>query len=154
MFASLPPIHVSDYLVTQYFDRLSSFFHVLHGPTFQKQYQAFHDNPSGAELSWLALLFLICSITVNTMEDNDPVLTEIATKMPRAHDTASVSYQYRTMAMICLCRDNFMVRHSLSTLEALLLLAYTITHNEGVDRSWALLGRWPSSPCEQILTRS
>jgi hypothetical protein len=36
--------------------------------------------------------------------------------------------------------DHFFVRHKLSTLETLLILIYDISHNDGADRGWALLG--------------
>jgi hypothetical protein len=141
MLSSLPSNASGDYLITQYFLRVSPFFHVLHGPTFQKQYQAFVRDPSSVDFSWLGLLFIMHSITINTMEDNDPILTEILSIMPQASHASAVSYHYRVMAMLCLCRDNFMVHHRLSTLEALLILAYSISHNESVEGSWTLLGK-------------
>ncbi|PYH98629.1 hypothetical protein BO71DRAFT_370650 [Aspergillus ellipticus CBS 707.79] len=42
LVAILPPDHCCEYLITQYFTRLSPLFHILHGPTFQKQYNAFN----------------------------------------------------------------------------------------------------------------
>jgi hypothetical protein len=39
-----------------------------------------------------------------------------------------------------LSQDDFLIRHDLTTLEALLVLIYAISHNEGVERGWVLLG--------------
>lgn len=39
LLAILPPKECCDYLISQYFLRLSPLFHVLHGPTFQKAVQ-------------------------------------------------------------------------------------------------------------------
>ncbi|KAL6230073.1 hypothetical protein BDW75DRAFT_249066 [Aspergillus navahoensis] len=136
ILAHLPPAHCCDYLVTEYFLRLSPLFHILHGPTFQKQYNAFRRDPTGADLSWIALLFAICSATINTLDANDSILADIS----GAPDIPSANYRFRTAAMICLSQDQFLIRHSLSTLEALLLLIYTISNHEGAERAWTLLG--------------
>ncbi|OJJ41927.1 hypothetical protein ASPWEDRAFT_167917 [Aspergillus wentii DTO 134E9] len=140
LLARLPPSSCCDYLITQYFMRLSPMFHILHGPTFQKQYNGFIHDPSSVDLSWLALLFLICSVTLNTMAGDDPTLADLWIKYPNARDIPSVSCQLRSAAMICLSQDQFLIRHRLTMLEALLILIYTISHNEGVERSWTLLG--------------
>jgi hypothetical protein len=143
LFAALPPSHCCDYLITQYFVRLSPIFHVLHGPTFQNQYQDFLQNPQDTDLAWLALLFAMCSVAVHTLEDDDSVLAEIRSKQhqPQTQERAEISYQLRIAAMVCLSQDNFMVNHRLCTLEALLILIYTISNYEGVERGWALLGK-------------
>jgi hypothetical protein len=142
LLALLPPAHCRDYLITQYFVRLSPIFHILHGPTFQNQYRSFSQNPREADLAWLALLFAMCSVSVHTLEDDDAVLVAIRSKQdqPQDQERAAISYQLRAAAMVCLAQDNFMVKHRLSTLEALLVLIYTISNYEGTERGWALLG--------------
>ncbi|PYH88648.1 hypothetical protein BO71DRAFT_435548 [Aspergillus ellipticus CBS 707.79] len=95
----LPPIDCCDYLVTQYFMRLSPFFHILHGPTFQNQYHQFVQNPSGVELSWLALLFAICSVSIHTLEYDDRILQDLWPQQlqpqlqtpPQTHDHGAAS---------------------------------------------------------------
>jgi hypothetical protein len=143
LLAALPPIHCCDYLITQYFVRLSPIFHILHGPTFQHQYRTFLQSPREADLAWLALLFAICSVSLHTLEDDDAVLIAIRSKQhpSQAQETAAISYQLRTAAMKCLSQDDFMVKNRLSTLEALLVLVYTISNHDGVERAWALLGK-------------
>jgi hypothetical protein len=42
--------------------------------------------------------------------------------------------------MMALSQDQFLVRHDISTLEALLILVHMISHNEGPEYGWALLG--------------
>jgi hypothetical protein len=142
LLALLPPAHCCDYLITQYFVRLSPIFHILHGPTFQSQYRTFSQNSREVDLAWLALLFAMCSVSVHTLEDDDAVLAAIRLKQgqPQDQERAAISYQLRAAAMACLSQDNFMVKHRLSTLEALLVLIYTISNYEGVERGWALLG--------------
>jgi hypothetical protein len=139
----LPTTHCCDYLITQYFVRLSPMFHILHGPTFQKQYKDFLQNPLKVDLSWLALLFAICSVSVHTLEEDDAVLKDLWLRQPQPHaqDRAVISNQLRASAMVCLSQDNFLVHHRLCTLEALLVMIYTISNYEGVERGWALLGK-------------
>lgn len=143
LLAILPPPNCCDYLVTEYFMRLSPLFHILHGPTFQKQYNAFRQDSSRTDLSWVALLFTICSATVNTMQNDDSVLEELWPQHSDDHDIVGLAHRFRTAAMMCLSQDQFMIRHSLSTLEALLILIYTICNHEGAERAWTLLGKHP-----------
>ncbi|KAJ6127594.1 hypothetical protein N7523_003206 [Penicillium sp. IBT 18751x] len=140
ILAILPPAPCCDYLVTEYFLRLSPLFHILHGPTFQKQYNAFRQNPSDAELSWIALFFLMCSATTNTMESDNRILGDIYPMAAATNGLEMIAHQFRTAAMICLWQDQFFIRHTISTLEAVLLLVFTISNNEGAERSWTLLG--------------
>lgn len=142
LISALPPRESCEHLIIQYFTRISPFFHILHGPTFQGQFAAFLRDPSGCDLSWLALLFLICSATVKTLDENDTILGTMTTDAPNSPNRASVSERYRAVAMVCLCQDKFLVRYRLSTLEALLVLVYTINHNEGVENSWVVLGKF------------
>lgn len=140
ILAILPPKECCDYLISQYFLRLSPLFHVLHGPTFQRQYNKFLDQPLTAELSWLALLFTILSTILDTMEDDDPILTQLWTQELRFQSMSNVAAQCRKSAMVCLSQDQFLIRHTLNTLETLLILIYGISHNNGVEQTWVLLG--------------
>jgi hypothetical protein len=139
--AALPAKPTCEYLITSYFQHISPFFHILHGPTFQEQYKAYLDSPLSTDFAWLALLFLICSITVNTLEEDDPAFCALRSGLRPDWLVANVSLYYRQMAMNCLCKAEFLVCLSLGTLEALLLLVYSISHNEGVEQSWTLLGQ-------------
>jgi hypothetical protein len=137
----LPPDAVCEYLVSHYFAHLCSLFRVLHGPTFQKQYSAFLQDRQQADLSFLALLFAICSLTVKTIPDPDPGLMEMWREdQPLPRDISSLAQKYRDAALMCLAQDQFLVRHSLKTLETLLVIIHTISDSEGAEFGWALLG--------------
>ncbi|KAJ0418814.1 hypothetical protein BJY00DRAFT_302623 [Aspergillus carlsbadensis] len=140
ILATLPPRESCDYLISQYFLRLSPLFHVLHGPTFQRQYNTFLENPSGADLAWVALLFTVLSMVLNTLEeDDDPLAERLWLQQLQYTSLQGIASQYRKSAMLCLSEDNFLIRHSLNTLEALLILLYGISQNDGVEQTWALL---------------
>ncbi|KAL3458200.1 fungal-specific transcription factor domain-containing protein [Aspergillus heterothallicus] len=139
ILAMLPPKECCDYLITRYFQLLSPLFHILHSPSFQKQYTIYQMDPLDVDLSWLALLFAICSVTLNTMEDSDPIVLRLQDFNNQLLPTSMV-VQLRNAALMCLSQDQFLIRHSLNTLEALLILTYGISHNDGVERAWVLLG--------------
>lgn len=140
LLQQLPPDSCCEYLISEYFTRLSPMFHILHGPTFERQYATFLQDRANTSFSWLALLFMVCSVTLNTMDPGDPVLVDVLAGQPRLNDTAAAMHQLRKAALTCLAQDRFLVHHDLNTLEAILILIYTVSHNEGVERGWVLLG--------------
>ncbi|KAJ5288896.1 hypothetical protein N7478_001926 [Penicillium angulare] len=141
---SLPPKPCCDYLVSTFFKNISALFPILHGPTFLKQYTTFMQQPYDVDLAWLALLFSICSLVINTLDANDPRLVYIwpqsVSTPTQAPSTVSASHRLLRTAMTCLSQDHFFIRHKFSTFEALLMVIYNLSHNESVDQGWALLG--------------
>lgn len=138
----LPSRTSCDCLVSHFFNHISALFPILHGPTFQKQYVAFMQQPYEVDLSWLALLFSMCSLTLNSMEPSDPRLVDIWPKgsYSKEQEAVNLSRRLQQTAMVCLLQDQFFIRHKLSTFEALLMMIYNLSHNESVDQGWALLG--------------
>lgn len=136
----IPPAECCDYLIIQYFTFIAPMFHVLHESSFQRRYNAFTRDRQTDDLSWLALLFSILSVSVQTLEDNDPVLRTVREGVPSAAGTHNLATELRKHAMTCLSGDDFMFHFSLETLESLLLLIYGISHDSGVHAAWTLLG--------------
>lgn len=142
LIAKLPPTECCDYLVSKYYSHCSPLFKVIHGPTFQDQYIMFQRDQNNVPLSWLAVLFVVCSMGLNTIEANDPVILEWLSNQQNncAQDTLALSRSLRSAALSCLAQDQFLIHHDLNTLEAVLLLIYSICHIEGVEHGWTLLG--------------
>ncbi|CAK97326.1 hypothetical protein M747DRAFT_369076 [Aspergillus niger ATCC 13496] len=148
MIDSLPPKSCCDYLVSHFFKHISALFPILHGPTFQKQYTAFMQRPHDVDLPWLALLFALCSLSLNTLDESDPRLACVWSQLPSnvtqgastVPVTVSVSRRLLRTAITCLLQGDFLIRHTFSTFEALLMVIYSLSHNESVDQGWALLG--------------
>ncbi|KAF5676195.1 fungal transcriptional regulatory n-terminal [Fusarium heterosporum] len=138
----LPSESVREFLISRYFTYQAPLFHILHGPTFQQQYEEFSQDPTQASLSWLALLFTLCSLGVQTLETSDSVLRECQPTWSEADtcDRLSLYRHFRSAALACLSEARFMIRYDLNTLEALLIMTYGICHSEGVDRPWIFLG--------------
>ncbi|KAI0411888.1 hypothetical protein F5X98DRAFT_32922 [Xylaria grammica] len=140
LLAMVPPAPSCDYLISRFFMYMSQFFPILHGPTFQKEYVAFVGNPSAVDLSWLALLFMLLSIGLHTLDYDDALPDDLRPDRYTLHDSRMSTRRYREAAMICLSKDQFLTSYRLNTLQALLLVVYEICHEEGVERGWTLLG--------------
>lgn len=140
LLALLPSESVCEYLVSQYFTYIAPLFHILHGPTFQIQYSNFSRDPEKTDLSWLALLFAMCSQALKTIDDEDSAPLDLWKSTSEPRDLRALSLTYRNAAMMCLSQDQFLVRQNLSTLETLLILIHTISDGEGAENGWILLG--------------
>lgn len=57
LVAALPSRLVVDGLVSRYFNSNSPALHIIHGPTFQKEYQHFWAHQNETPIAWLALLY-------------------------------------------------------------------------------------------------
>ncbi|KAL4901482.1 hypothetical protein BDW74DRAFT_170180 [Aspergillus multicolor] len=110
---SLPPKSCCDYLLSHFFRIIAPLFPILHGPTFQKQYTTFMQRPHEVDLHWLALLFALCSLSLNTLDENDSRLAGSWTSLPssptQAPATLSLSRRLLRTAMTCLLQDEFFI---------------------------------------------
>ncbi|KAK5018770.1 hypothetical protein LTR16_001043 [Cryomyces antarcticus] len=138
LLVALPPFQQCNKLKDVFFQVFSPLFHVLHDPTFDADYRRFQSNPESVSLSWLALLFVILSISVTALEDSSPLLHDLGRKSSSTENVAFLSSRYRAAAMQCLEADYYLWRHTMQTLQALILMIYGINHTHG--QTWALLG--------------
>lgn len=134
----LPPLPQVEELKSVYFQVFSPLFHVLHDPTFHARYEEFKQDPRSVSLSFLALLFVILSLSVTALDDDNPLLRDLGRDPSPGENIRSLSAKYRGAAMRCLVADNFMFRHNLCTVQSLVLLIYAINHAQGP--AWSLLG--------------
>lgn len=154
LMAIIPAPHHCGYLINYYFQHMSPLFHILHGPTFEKDYRAFVRDPSKTSRSWLALIFMVLSMAVHAIDDDDALLREICPQTLQGFKPEQIAHQYRTAALMALSLDNFLIHHDLNTLEAVLLLIYAINHWEGVEYSWVVLGKLLFSRNESYVSRT
>lgn len=61
---ALPSKYMSDILVGRYFNSYDPSTHILHGPSFQRQYQAHWTNPEQTSIVWVAMLFAIMRLAM------------------------------------------------------------------------------------------
>jgi hypothetical protein len=111
----------------------------LHDPTFHAQYSQFVDQPSSVSVSWLAILFVLISLAVTGLEENDPVLRDLARSPEPCANIRLLSRRYREAAMKCLVKQGvFWGKHNVQSLQALIMLIYAMGHSQ--DHTWTLLG--------------
>lgn len=113
-------------------------FHILHDLTFDAEYQQFYHDPGSVSISWLALLFAILAIAVSALDDDDPLLSDLGRERTVSRNIKVLSARYRSAALQCLAADGVMTRHSISSLQALVLISYARLHR-GLP-FWTLLG--------------
>ncbi|KAJ5178817.1 hypothetical protein N7492_002027 [Penicillium capsulatum] len=138
LLALLPPGRYCDNLKEVYFRVVSPVFHILHDLTFEAEYQQFCHDPSSVSTSWLALLFAILAIAVSALEDDDPLLADLGRERTVSRNIKILSARYRSTALRCLAADGVMTRHTINSLQALVLVSFARLHR-GLP-FWTLLG--------------
>ncbi|KAJ5628543.1 hypothetical protein N7490_010771, partial [Penicillium lividum] len=138
LLALLPPGRYCDTLKEVYFRVFSPVFHILHDLTFEAEYQQFCHDPSSVSTSWLALLFAILAIAISALEDDDPLLSDLGRERTVSRNIKVLSARYRSAALRCLAADGVMTRHSINSLQSLVLISYARLHR-GLP-FWTLLG--------------
>ncbi|CAG7557749.1 unnamed protein product [Fusarium equiseti] len=64
LLSRLPDRKVADRLLSRYFASMSPSQHIIHRPTFTRQYTKFWQDPEGTSLHWIAQLFMMLSLGV------------------------------------------------------------------------------------------
>lgn len=64
IMALLPSKYITDLLVARYFNSYDPATHILHGPTFQAQYNKHWEDPTQTELVWIAMLFAMMRLAM------------------------------------------------------------------------------------------
>ncbi|KAJ5668913.1 hypothetical protein N7462_009983 [Penicillium macrosclerotiorum] len=138
LLALLPPGRYCDILKEKYFRVFSPVFHILHDLTFEAEYQQFCHDPGSVSTSWLALLFAILAIAISALDDDEPLLSDLGRERTVSRNVKVLSARYRSAALRCLAADSVMTRHSINSLQALVLISYARL-NRGLP-FWTLLG--------------
>lgn len=137
ILGALPSQSYCSELVRVYFTSYASLFHVLHAPTFERQYERFVQGAHDMPLAWLALLFAILGTAVHALPSNSQLL-DLSHQSRSLEKIEDLSSRYRSLAMRCLEHDHYLWTHNVTTLQALILLMYSINHSNG--QTWTLLG--------------
>ncbi|QKX53693.1 uncharacterized protein TRUGW13939_00773 [Talaromyces rugulosus] len=139
LLGSLPAFENCDKLKEIFLNVFSPLFHILHEPTFEAKYRDFRRAPQSTPISFLALLFVIFSLAITSLDEHNPLVTEIGQGTALgAINARGLASHYRSAAMRCLFADDFLSQHNLCTLQSLVLLVYAMSHAGG--SIWSLLG--------------
>ncbi|KAF2756628.1 hypothetical protein EJ05DRAFT_502124 [Pseudovirgaria hyperparasitica] len=66
ILASFPPKQSADLLITRYFNTYDPSLHIVHGPTYQKQYDRHWQTPSETPVIWLGMSFAMMCIALQS----------------------------------------------------------------------------------------
>jgi hypothetical protein len=138
LLVALPPRKACQELVDVYFQSFASLFHLLHDPTFRRQYDFFLEDPESMPLSWIGLLYSMLSTAVLALPPDSTLLSDLSRQKTPLARSVELTQHYRDMAMRSLEADNFMWDHNVTTLQALIILIYGLSHSHG--QTWTLLG--------------
>jgi hypothetical protein len=138
LLLALPPQKACRELVDVYFQSFASLFHILHDPTFRRQYAFFLEDPQSMPLSWIGLLYSILATAVLALPPDSPLLSDLSRQASPLARSVELTQHYRDMAMRSLEADNYMWDHNVTTLQTLIILIYGLSHSHG--QTWTLLG--------------
>ncbi|KFY71175.1 hypothetical protein V499_08621 [Pseudogymnoascus sp. VKM F-103] len=135
LIAALPQKGVVDRLVSRYFNSNSPAIHIIHRPTFLKEYNRFWADPSSTPVSWLGLLYaLMCLATLAALGagEGNTDTRGTPTEMIRT---------YRGCSAQCLVLSNYS-QPGAYTLEALLIYieGEFVLSNDDVGMPYLLIG--------------
>ncbi|KAI9819557.1 MAG: hypothetical protein M1827_007007 [Pycnora praestabilis] len=101
ILASIPTRPVVDQLVSRYFNSYDPAIHILHGPTFQSQYEQHWAEPDTTQSIWLGLLFSIMCLGMISYQRAGDEPPEYRGR------TQELSSTYRTRTAQCLVIADF-----------------------------------------------
>lgn len=135
LLAQLPKRTVTDKLVSRYFNSYDPAVHILHPPSWQRNYERHWDNPHKSGPAWLGQIFAILCLAMHSyfrMDDEPP---EFRGK------SLALAASYRALTGQCLLLADFTkpVNHMIETLVLHLHCEYARNRDAEVG-TWVLVG--------------
>ncbi|KAF2465081.1 uncharacterized protein BDR25DRAFT_92825 [Lindgomyces ingoldianus] len=96
ILSRFPPKPTADILVSRYFNTYDPGIHIIHGPTFQKQYDKHWLNPNESPVIWLGLVFAMMCIALQSYSRAGDEPPEYRGK------SWAMSSEYRSLTAQCL----------------------------------------------------
>jgi hypothetical protein len=96
ILSQFPPKPTADILVSRFFNTYDPGIHIIHGPTFQKEYDNHWLNPDETPVIWLGLVFSMMCIALQSY-------TRAGDEPPEYHNKSwEMSKEYRDLTAQCL----------------------------------------------------
>lgn len=132
---ALPSKYMSDILVGRYFNSYDPATHILHGPSFQRQYQSHWQDPSKTSIVWIGMLFAIMRLAMQSFVREGDEPPEFRGK---CQDMAN---SFRTNMAHCLITADYTKPHAF-IIEALIfhLHAEYSSNRDSEGSVWVLMG--------------
>lgn len=132
---ALPSKYMSDILVGRYFNSYDPATHILHGPSFQRQYQAHWQDPSKTSIVWVGMLFAIMRLAMQSFAREGDEPPEFRGK---CQDMAST---FRTNMAHCLITADYTKPHAFVIETLIFHLHAEYSSNRDTEASvWVLMG--------------
>ncbi|KAK6541061.1 hypothetical protein TWF694_008438 [Orbilia ellipsospora] len=131
----LPSQSVADKLVEHWFDAFDRSYHILHGPTFRKEYTAFWQDPTSPqiELTWIGLLM---AILATTMAD----LMKLGRLSKDPELMGMDSDQYKLPVEHCIITGLNVAKPGLYTIQAMIIYLGWARNKTNQEQMWLYLG--------------
>ncbi|KAI5796538.1 fungal-specific transcription factor domain-containing protein [Geopyxis carbonaria] len=128
----VPRHEIVELLVDAYFRNYDPIFHLLHRPTFYRQYEDYRKDPNKVGILWLGLLFIIMSIALRVYHFSGEEPPELAGK------TLEMSRGFRAATEQCLIVGEYQKKPYLHTVQTLVVLCASRGKEES-DEVWMFL---------------
>jgi Fungal specific transcription factor domain len=135
IFSQIPSRYMCDILISRYFNTYDPATHILHGPTFQKQYNTHWADSSKSSIVWVAMLFAMMRLAMlsYTREGDEP--PEFRGKCKDLANT------FRTQLAHCLISADYTKPHNFIIETLIFHLHAEYTCNRDAEASiWVLVG--------------
>ena len=135
ILGQIPSRYMSDILIGRYFNTFDPATHILHGPTFQRQYTAHWQDPNKTSIVWVAMLFAMMRLAMLSYGREGDEPPEFRGK---CQDLAG---NFRTQMAHCLITADYTKPHN-HIIETLIFhLHAEYTSNRDAEASvWVLVG--------------
>lgn len=135
ILAQIPSRYMSDILIGRYFNTFDPATHILHGPTFQRNYNQHWNDPSRSSIVWVAMLFAMMRLAMLSYGREGDEPPEFRGK---CQDLAA---NFRTQMAHCLITADYTKPHN-HIIETLIFhLHAEYTSNRDAEASvWVLVG--------------
>ncbi|KAL9111375.1 MAG: hypothetical protein Q9227_004252 [Pyrenula ochraceoflavens] len=131
----IPSRYMTDMLVARYFNTFDPAVHILHLPTFQKQYNKHWENPKETSLVWVAMLFAICRMAMYSYHRDGDEPPEVRGKC------LDMAANFRTQMTHCLISADYTKPHNFLIETLVFHLHGEYIQNQEADASvWVLVG--------------
>ncbi|QIW98198.1 hypothetical protein AMS68_003716 [Peltaster fructicola] len=96
LLSAFPPKVDSDRLIARYFNAYDPSVHVIHGPSFQTQYDAHWNDPNATSVAWLGMCFAMMTLALQSYH-------RAGDEPPEYKDRSiELSHEYRRLTAQCI----------------------------------------------------
>ena len=135
ILAQIPSRYMSDILIGRYFNTFDPATHILHGPSFQRQYNAHWQDSSKSSIVWIGMLFTMMRLATLSYGREGDEPPEFRGKCQ------DMAVNFRTQMAHCLITADYTKPHNFIIETLIFHLHAEYTSNRDAEASvWVLVG--------------